>query len=83
MKRPQVLEEQDTVLEIGTPFRRVRTGPYRPRHMDTEHENQVNLPMLEHRQGMVAVRNRLNFVLPVVTQVLSEHRSHGSIPADQ
>jgi hypothetical protein len=31
-----VLKEQDGVHEVGTPFWRIRTGPHRPRHTETQ-----------------------------------------------
>ena len=83
MQGTQVLEEQDGVREVDTPCRRIRTGPHGPRDMETQHQNEVKPRMLEHRQSIVAVLDRLDFVAVVVMEVVGEHLGHGRIATDQ
>ena len=77
-----MLEEQDGVHEVGTPFRGKRTRPHRPRHMHAEDENEVDPSTLEQRQSMVTVRSGFNFVATVTMQMLNKHRDEWRVATD-
>jgi hypothetical protein len=82
MQGTQVLEEQDGVREVDTPCRRIRTGPHGPRDVETQNQNEVNRPTLEHGQRIVAALDRIDFVAVVVMKVVGEHLGHGRIATD-